>query len=115
YDASPLIPPVVSYSGNHENTMAKNNNIKEKINEIKDLAADKINTVTGEEILYSQETIENPMADKIPVKSRLLKFVAWAVGKISNEKIKMETTLDQSGNIAAYQVSAGKLKYIKDF
>lgn len=115
YDTSPLISSTVKYTGTAENSFAKNNNIKEKINEIKDLAAEKINAATGEEILYSQETLENPLADKVPVKSRILKLVAWAVGKISNEKIKMETTLDQSGNIAAYQVSAGKLKYIKDF
>jgi hypothetical protein len=97
------------------NSPEKKETLQDKIADLKDKAAEKINAVTGEEILYSTTTIEDPLAEKMPFKSRMLKFAAWAVSRLSNDKIKMETTFDQSGNVAAYQVSAGKLKYEKDF
>jgi hypothetical protein len=121
FDGNPVEPAAIAHP--RYNTYTHSNNripgeketIQDRIADITDKAAEKINTATGEEILYNKDTRENPLAEKIPFKSRMLKFTAWALARISNDKIKMETTFDQSGNIAAYQVSAGKLKYEKDF
>ncbi len=115
YDLIPVESPVLLI-GSNQNDIAQNKNIiLDKIYDINDFAAKKVNDATGEELLYSMENNQSPSAEKIPLKSRLIKLASWAIGKISNEKVKMETTFDQDGNLAAYQLNAGKLKYEKEF
>ncbi len=113
YDATTESAPVL-FAGR---TVINNEKetVKEKFDDIKDLAVEKVNQLTGEELLYTSEIASDPATDKLPLKSRLFKFTAWALNKISNNKVQLENTFDQSGNIAAYQVSAGKFKYEKEF
>ena len=90
-------------------------NIEEKFNDIKDVAANKVNVTTGEEILYSQEQVENGSNDRMPLKSRIFKLLAWTINGIGGEKVQMKTDFDQSGNLARYDISAGKFKFERDF
>jgi hypothetical protein len=80
-----------------------------------DKAADKVNSAAGDRILYKQEELADTKFEKVPLKSRLIKLASWGVGKITGNKVKLETTFDQSGNLAAYQLNSGKLRYHKDF
>lgn len=90
-------------------------NIEEKFNDWKDVAANKVNETTGEEILYSQKQVENGSNDRIPLKSRIFKLLAWSINSIGGENVQMKTDFDQSGNLARYDISAGKFKYERDF
>jgi hypothetical protein len=115
YDLMPAESPVLSIGANQNDIVQNKNKLLDKIYDLNDFAAKKVNAATGEELLYSMENSQNPEAEKIPVKSRLIKLASWAIGKISNEKIKMDPTFDQEGKLAAYQLNVGKLKYEKEF
>ena len=87
----------------------------DKFNELKTATADMVNSITGEEILYSQHQNSSEASGHLPLKSRLIKLLAWSLNKISGDRVRMTTDFDQSGNLAAYEISAGKLKVERGF
>ena len=91
------------------------NSMEEKFRDLKDVAAEKVNLTTGEEILYSSQKTETASVEKLPFKSRMIKLLAWTINSIGGEKVLMKTDFDLSGNLARYDISAGKFKFEKDF
>ena len=82
----------------------------EKLEALKDVAANKVNTTTGQEIFYNRKELADASAAPIPFKSRMIRLFGWAVNKISGDRIQMKTDFDLEGNLAAYEITAGKLK-----
>ena len=68
-----------------------------------------------------QKHLNNPLqrndetAEHFPLKSKIVKAVAWFVSKASNNNVKLNTDFDVNGNLAAYQLSAGKFRVEKNF
>lgn len=83
--------------------------------DVKTAAADKVNRVTGDEILYSSAKPNQFKDEKLPFKSRMIKLLAWTIKKISNDNVKLKTDFDFDGNLASYELSAGKFKVEKNF
>jgi len=80
-------------------------------NEVMDVAAKNINKAIGSELVSSSE---NPL--KLPFKSRILKFVGNAIGKITNNKIAVRTSFDPiTGNLSAYEIETKKKLIQKQF
>jgi len=80
-------------------------------NEVMDAAAKNINKAIGSELVSSSE---NPL--KLPFKSRILKFVGNAIGKITNNKIAVRTSFDPiTGNLSAYEIETKKKLIQKQF
>lgn len=79
---------------------------------VKDNVASTVNTVTGETLLSSSD-----VQAELPAKGRLIRLAAWAVGKISSDRVKLKTAFDPlNGNLAAYEVEVGgKSRYQKQF
>jgi hypothetical protein len=82
---------------------------------VKTAAADKVNRVAGDEVLYSSAKPNQFNDEKLPFKSRMIKLLAWTIKKVSNDNVKLKTDFDFDGNLAAYELSAGKFKVEKDF
>jgi hypothetical protein len=79
--------------------------------EVIDLTAKEINKVAGEELVSSPE---NPL--RLPFKSRVLKFIAKTVGKISNDKVKVRTSFNPiTGKLSAYEIETGKKTIQRQF
>ncbi len=79
--------------------------------DILNLAVQHVNKAAGEELLYQKEERK-----KLPLGSRLLKFAAKAVGKISNNKVKVRTAFNPvTGKLSAYEVETEKKIIQKQF
>ena len=79
--------------------------------EIKTMAAHTVNKAAGEELLGTPE-----MPAKLPLGSRILKFAAKAVGKLSRDKVKVRTAFNPvTGKLSAYEVETEKKVYQKQF
>ncbi|MBK7886540.1 MAG: hypothetical protein IPJ86_04330 [Bacteroidetes bacterium] len=79
--------------------------------EMIDLAAKNVNKAAGEELIG---TASAPA--KLPFGSRLLKFAAKAVGKISKDKVKVRTAFNPiTGKLSAYEVETEKRVIQKQF
>lgn len=80
-------------------------------NEAMDMTAKGINNTVGEELVSSPE---NPL--RLPFKSRVLKFIAKTVGKISNDKIKVRTNFNPiTGKLSAYEIQTSKKTIQRQF
>jgi hypothetical protein len=74
------------------------------VNEVIDVTAKKFNNAVGGDLVSSPE---NPI--RLPFKSRLYKFVGNAIGKISNNKVKVRTTFNPiTGKMSAYEIKTNK-------
>lgn len=52
----------------------------------------------------------------LPLGSRLIRVAAWALGKVSDDRIKIKTTFNPlNGSLAACQVETGNKKWQKEF
>lgn len=76
-----------------------------------DNAKEKINKITGGEILYSSDH----KGERLPFKTRMIKLLAWTIDKVSGQRVQLKTDYDVDGNLAAYQLSAGKLSVERGF
>jgi hypothetical protein len=75
------------------------------------LAAKNVNKAAGEELIGTSST-----PAKLPFGSRLLKFAAKAVGKISKDKVKVRTAFNPiTGKLSAYEVETEKRVIQKQF
>lgn len=83
--------------------------------DVKTAAADKVNHITGDEILYPPAKPNQFNDEKLPFKSRMIKLLAWTIKKVSNDNVKLKTDFDFDGNLASYELSAGKFKVEKNF
>lgn len=81
----------------------------------KTVAANKINSATDEEIFYPVSKSSPVAEQRLPLKSRMLKLFAWTVNKVTDDRVILNTDFYVDGNLAAYQLTAGKLKIEKDF
>ena len=88
----------------------KRQTLNEKFEELKDVAANRLNQTTGQEILYNREQLADESSNHIPFKSRMVKLFSWAIDKVSGSRVQMKTNFDKDGNLAAYEITAGKLK-----
>jgi hypothetical protein len=80
-------------------------------NDVLDVTAKGINLVAGEDLVSSSE---NPI--RLPFKSRVLKFLAKTVGKISNDKIKVRTNFNPiTGKLSAYEIQTSKKTIQRQF
>ena len=80
-------------------------------NDVIDVTAKGINKVAGEDLVSSSE---NPI--RLPFKSRVLKFLAKTVGKISNDKIKVRTNFNPiTGKLSAYEIQTSKKTIQRQF
>lgn len=80
-------------------------------NDVIDITARGINKATDEELVSSPE---NPL--RLPFKSRVLKFIAKTVGKISNDKIKVRTNFNPiTGKLSAYEIQTNKKTIQRQF
>ncbi|CAN5524261.1 hypothetical protein BH11BAC2_BH11BAC2_04100 [soil metagenome] len=79
------------------------------MNELKEKAANKVNHTTGEDLLAA-----NGETPKLPAGSRLIKFAAWTITKVSDDRIKVKTAFDPNdGKLAAYEFAIGKSKWTR--
>ncbi len=80
-------------------------------NEVIDVSAKKINNAIGGDLVSSPE---NPI--RLPLKSRLYKFVGKAISKISNNKVKVRTTFNPiTGKMSAYEIQTNKKTIQRQF
>lgn len=80
-------------------------------NDVIDVTAQGINKVMGEELVSSQENLI-----RLPFKSRVLKFIANTIGKISNDKLKVRTSFNPiTGKISAYEIQTHKKTIQRQF
>ncbi len=81
------------------------------LGDIKALAANSVNKITGTDIVG---TPDDPL--RLTLKSRVIRFAAHLVTKVSGENLRIKTTFNPvNGNIAAYEVAMGKNKWQKQF
>ncbi len=82
---------------------------------VKTAAANKVNNATGDEIFYTSSETNSISEERMPLKSRMIKLMAWTINKVSFDNVKLTPDFDMDGDLMAYQLSAGKFKVEKNF